>query len=63
MLRKGDKVVCYVDDIEKYKKFKVVSVDIYGRCYLKGIDTNCSLLRILSNKMNCKLANYTKLEE
>ena len=63
MLQKGDKVVCYVDDVEKYKTFEVVSVDIYGRCYLKGIDTNCSLLRILSNESDYKLANYTKMEE
>ncbi len=42
MLQKGDKVVCYVDDVEKHKTFEVVSVDCYGRCYLKGIDTNCS---------------------
>ena len=63
MIQKGDKVICYVDDIEKYKKFEVMAVDYNNRCHLKGIDTNCSLLRILSNDVNYKLANYTKLED
>lgn len=59
MLSVGDKVVCYVDDIEGYRTFRILSIE-NGRYTLEGIDTNTQLCRILDNTINHLSFSYVK---
>ncbi len=43
MLQKGDKVVCYVDDVEKHKTFEVVHLNI-------NLDQAILIKKILENQ-------------
>ncbi len=62
MLTVGDKVLHYVDDIEGYRMFEVMSVDCNNRCTLSGLDTNTQLSRVLDNSIPNKVFNYIKVD-
>lgn len=62
MLKRGDEVICYTDDIEGYRKFSIEKID-GQRCTLKGIDTETRLCRVLDNSINHKSFQYYKVNE
>lgn len=62
MLRVGDQVICYVDDIEKYRQFQVIKVEPNQRYVLKGIDTDTQLCRVLDNSIGHKIFSYKKVQ-
>lgn len=63
MLNVGDKVICYVDDIECYRKFQVMKVEPGHRYVLKGLDTETQLCRVLDNSVNHKMFSYSLVKE
>ncbi len=58
MLNVGDRVICYVDDIEGYRKFQVMKVEPGQRYVLKGLDTETQLCRVLDNTLKHKIFSY-----
>ena len=62
MLKVGDKVIHYLDDIEGYRVFEIIHIGEYNCCLLQGIDTNTTINRVLSNDKPSKVFNYYKLE-
>lgn len=61
MLKVGDQVICYVDDIEKYRQFRVVKVEANQRYVLKGMNTETQLCRVLDNSVGYREFNYEKV--
>ena len=61
MLKVGDKVKHYVDDIEGYRVFEIVEIAKHNRCTLKGVNTKTNLSRILDNERVAKTFHYEKV--
>lgn len=61
MLKVGDKVMHFVDEIEGYRTFEIVKIQEYNRCTLKGIDTETNLIRVLDNDRPGKTFSYMKV--
>lgn len=61
MLKIGDRVICYVDDIEKWRAFQVMKIEHGQRYVLKGIDTETQLCRVLDNSIPDKTFSYQKV--
>lgn len=61
MLNVGDNVICYVDDIEGYRKFQVLKIEPGQRYVLKGVDTETQLCRMLDNNVPDRTFSYQKI--
>lgn len=61
MLKVGDKIIHYVDEIEAYRTFEVTQIGDGNRYTLKGLDTSTNLSRVLDNNIPHRIFNYFKI--
>ena len=61
MLRVGDQVICYLDEVEGHRQFEVIRVHPNQRYVLKGIDTEAQVCRILNNTIGNPIFSYRKI--
>ena len=61
MLKIGDQVICYLDEVEGHRQFEVIKVHPNQRYVLKGIDTDTQICRILDNTIGHSIFSYIKV--
>ncbi|MCU7195962.1 hypothetical protein GMB64_15840 [Turicibacter sanguinis] len=61
MLKIGDQVICYLDEVEGHRQFEVIRIQPNQRYVLKGIDTEAQICRILDNTIDNPFFSYQKI--
>ena len=61
MLKVGDQVICYLDEVEGHRQFEVIRIQPNQRYVLKGIDTEAQICRMLDNTIGDPIFSYRKI--